>query len=97
VKYLSAAVSKIGLRTFSLQRSIGQSYISPGAGSLNLDEGSGYFFHGKMPGCCLPSLAAATALHFTAGYLNIHSNENRRLVLPFSAAIALCPLEAPGR
>jgi hypothetical protein len=22
-----------------------------------------------MPGCCLPSLTAATALHFTAGYL----------------------------
>jgi hypothetical protein len=25
------------------------------------------------------------------------SNKNRRRVLPFSAAIALCPLEAPGR
>jgi hypothetical protein len=22
-----------------------------------------------MPGCCLPSLTAATALHFTAGHL----------------------------
>jgi hypothetical protein len=33
-----------------------------------LYQGSGYFFHGKMPGCCLPSLTAATALHFTAGY-----------------------------
>jgi hypothetical protein len=32
-------------------------------------QGSRYFFHGKMPGCCLPSLTAATALHFTAGYL----------------------------
>jgi hypothetical protein len=31
--------------------------------------GSKYFFHGKMPGCCLPRLAAATALHFTAGHL----------------------------
>jgi hypothetical protein len=56
-----------------------------------LFQGSGYFFHGKMPGCCLPSLTAATALHFT------HLNKNRRRVLPFSAAIALCPLEAPGR
>ncbi|MGD2271215.1 MAG: hypothetical protein PVI06_12500, partial [Desulfobacterales bacterium] len=32
-------------------------------------QGSGCFFHGKMPGCCLPSLTAATALHFTASYL----------------------------
>jgi hypothetical protein len=24
-----------------------------------------------MPGCCLPSLPAATALHFTAGYLKL--------------------------
>jgi hypothetical protein len=24
-----------------------------------------------MPGCCLPSLTAATALHFTAGYLKL--------------------------
>jgi hypothetical protein len=36
-----------------------------------IDQGSGYFFHGKMPGCCLPSLTAATALHFTAGYLKL--------------------------
>jgi hypothetical protein len=34
-----------------------------------LYEGSGCFFHNKMPGCCLPSLTAATASHFTAGYL----------------------------
>jgi hypothetical protein len=38
---------------------------------INLIEGSGYFFHDKMPGCCLPSLTAATALHFTAGYLKL--------------------------
>jgi hypothetical protein len=51
-----------------------------------------------MPGCCLPSLTAATALHFTAGYLkNFHSNNNGHRVLPFSAAIALCPLEAQER
>jgi hypothetical protein len=35
---------------------------------VQLFEGSGIFY-GKMPGCCLPSLTAATALHFTAGYL----------------------------
>jgi hypothetical protein len=32
-------------------------------------RGRGVFFHDKMPGCCLPSLTAATALHFTAGHL----------------------------
>jgi hypothetical protein len=36
-----------------------------------LDQGSGCFFHGKIPGCCLPNLTAATALHFTAGYLKL--------------------------
>jgi hypothetical protein len=36
---------------------------------VHLTQGSGCFFHCKMPGCCLPSLTAATALHFTAGLL----------------------------
>jgi hypothetical protein len=49
-----------------------------------------------MPDCCLPSLIAATALHFTAGYLKLSLQQEPRRVLPFSAAIALCPLEAPG-
>jgi hypothetical protein len=40
---------------------------SDGFNRFHLIQGSGYFFHGKMPGCCLPSLTAATALHFTAG------------------------------
>jgi hypothetical protein len=30
-----------------------------------------YYFHGKMPGCCLQNLTAATALHVTAGYLKL--------------------------
>jgi hypothetical protein len=25
---------------------------------IYLNQGSGYFFHDKMPGCCLPSLTA---------------------------------------
>jgi hypothetical protein len=29
-------------------------------------QGSGYFFHDKMPGYRLPGLSAATTLHFTA-------------------------------
>jgi hypothetical protein len=36
-----------------------------------INSGSGYFLHGKMPGCCLPGLTAATALHVTAGYLKL--------------------------
>jgi hypothetical protein len=37
-------------------------------------------------------------LHFTAGYLKLSlEQEPTHRVLPFSAAIALCPLEAPGR
>jgi hypothetical protein len=43
----------------------------------HLFQGSGYFFHGKMPGCCLPSLTAATALHFTAGYLKLSQAPGR--------------------
>jgi hypothetical protein len=52
-----------------------------------------------MPGCCLPSLTAATALHFTAGYLKLSLQQEPTpcFALPFWAAIALCPLEAPGR
>jgi hypothetical protein len=34
--------------------------------STGLIQGSGYFFHDKMPGYRLPGLAAATALQFTA-------------------------------
>jgi hypothetical protein len=33
---------------------------------FDLFQGSGCFFHGKMPGYCQPGLAAATALQFTA-------------------------------
>jgi len=39
--------------------------------NLYLVEGSGCFFHDKMPGCCLLSLTAATTLHFTASYLKL--------------------------
>jgi hypothetical protein len=34
-------------------------------------QGSGQFFHDKMPGCCLPSLTAATALQFSCLQLSL--------------------------
>jgi hypothetical protein len=36
---------------------------------LEILQESGYFFHDKMPGNCLPGLTAATILHFTACYI----------------------------
>jgi hypothetical protein len=36
---------------------------------LEIVLGSGYFFHDKMPGYCLPGLTAATTLHFTACHI----------------------------
>jgi hypothetical protein len=42
-------------------------HLPNGLCPIKLSYGLGVFFSGKMPGCCLPSLTAATALHFTAG------------------------------
>jgi hypothetical protein len=39
--------------------------------AFKLLQGSGYFFHDKMPGCRLPSLAAVTTLQFTTGDLQL--------------------------
>jgi hypothetical protein len=36
-----------------------------------MNQGPGHFFEDKMPGCCLPSLTAATTLQFTTGGLKI--------------------------
>jgi hypothetical protein len=62
-----------------------------------INQGSGYFFHGKMPGCGLPRPTAASALHLTAGDLKRSLQQEPTPCFAFSAAIALCPLEAPGR
>jgi len=43
---------------------------------LQLNEGSGYFFHVKMPGYRLASLAAATTLHFTACCIQLFVSRN---------------------
>jgi hypothetical protein len=50
-----------------------------------------------MPGCCLPSLTAATALHFTAGYLKLSLQQEPTPCFAFLGGNALCPLVAPGR
>jgi hypothetical protein len=44
---------------------------------------SGHFFHDKMPGCCLPGLTAATALHFTAVYLKPSLEQEPTLCFAF--------------
>jgi hypothetical protein len=41
-----------------------------------LNEGSGYFFHVKMPGYRLASLTAATTLHFTAFRIQLLLSQN---------------------
>jgi hypothetical protein len=50
-----------------------------------------------MPGCCLPSLTAATALHFTAGYLKLSLKQKLTPCFAFLGGNSFCPLEAPGR
>jgi hypothetical protein len=44
--------------------------------NLQVFEGSGYFFHVKMPGYGLASLAAATTLQFTACCIQLPLSQN---------------------
>jgi hypothetical protein len=46
-------------------------------------QGSGCFFLAKMPGCCLPSLIAATALQFTTGGLQLSLEQEPTLCFAF--------------
>ncbi|MHC4458568.1 MAG: hypothetical protein ACYS0I_16070, partial [Planctomycetota bacterium] len=61
-----------------------------------LIQGSGYFFHGKMPGCCLPSLTAATALHFTAGYLKLSLQQEPTPCFAFLGGNSPLPIRSTG-
>jgi hypothetical protein len=61
-----------------------------------LIQGSGYFFHGKMPGCCLPSLTAATALHFIAGYLKLSLEQEPRPCFAFLGGNNRLPVRSTG-
>jgi hypothetical protein len=61
-----------------------------------LIQGSGYFFHGKMPGCCLPRLTAATAMHFTAGYLKLSLEQEPTPCFAFLGGNSPLPLRSTG-
>jgi hypothetical protein len=59
-------------------------------------QGSGYFFHGKMPGYCLPSLTAATALHFTAGHLKLSFEQEPTPCFAFLGGNSPLPIRSTG-
>jgi hypothetical protein len=59
-------------------------------------SGSGYFFHGKMPGYYLPSLTAATALHFTAGYLTLSLQQEPTPCFAFLGGNSPMPIKSTG-
>jgi hypothetical protein len=59
-------------------------------------QGSGYFFHGKMPSCCLPILIAATAFHFTADYLKLSLQQEPTPYFAFLGDNSLLPFGSSG-
>jgi hypothetical protein len=64
--------------------------------NADLTQGSGYFFHGKMPGCCLPSRTAATALHFTAVHLNLSLQQEPTPCFAFLGGNSPLPIRSTG-
>ncbi|MGD2272277.1 MAG: hypothetical protein PVI06_17890, partial [Desulfobacterales bacterium] len=54
------------------------------------------FFHGKMPVCCLPSLTAATALHFTAGHLKRSRQQEPTPCFAFPGGNSPLPIRSSG-
>jgi hypothetical protein len=63
---------------------------------FDIIQWSGYFFHGKMPGCCLPSLTAATALHVTAGFLKLSLQQEPTPCFAFLGGKSLLPIRSTG-
>jgi hypothetical protein len=59
-------------------------------------QGSGYFFHDKMPGCCPPSLTAATPLQFTAGGLQRSLQQEPAPRFAFLGGNSLLPIRRTG-
>jgi hypothetical protein len=59
--------------------------------SRQLAQGSGYFFHGKMPGCCLPSLT-----DFTAGYLKLSLEQEPTPCFAFLGGNSPLPIRSTG-
>jgi hypothetical protein len=49
-----------------------------------------------MPGCCLPSLTAATALHFTAGYLKLSLEQEPTACFAFLGGNSPLPIRSTG-
>jgi len=49
-----------------------------------------------MPGCCLPSLAAATTLHFTAGYLKLSLQQEPMPCFAFLGGYSPLPIRSTG-
>jgi hypothetical protein len=50
----------------------------------------------KMPGCCLPSLTAATALHVTGGYLKLSRQQEPTPCFAFIGGNSPLPLRSTG-
>jgi hypothetical protein len=63
---------------------------------MKINQGSGYFFHDKMPGCCLPSRTAATALQFTAGYLQLTLEQEPTPWFAFLGGNSPLPIKSTG-
>jgi hypothetical protein len=61
-----------------------------------LSQGSGYFFHDKMPGCRLPSLTAATPLQFTTGGLQLSLEQEPTPCFAFLSGNSLLPIRTTG-
>jgi hypothetical protein len=49
-----------------------------------------------MPGYCLPSLTAATALHFTAGYLKLSRQQEPTPCFAFLGGNSPLPIRTTG-
>jgi hypothetical protein len=49
-----------------------------------------------MPGCCLPSLTAATALHFAAGYLKLSRQQEPKPCFAFLGGNNPLPIRSTG-
>jgi hypothetical protein len=49
-----------------------------------------------MPGCYLPSLTAATALHFTAGYLKLSLQQEPTSCFAFLGGNSPLPIKSTG-
>jgi hypothetical protein len=63
---------------------------------LSNNQVSGCFFHDKMPGCCLPSLTTANALHFTAGRLKRSRQQEQTPCFAFLGGNRPLPLRSSG-